>query len=59
MDDDCLDDARWERATPLCDDGLDNDDDGLIDRLDPGCMNELDESELDREGGRALRKWSR
>jgi hypothetical protein len=33
---------RWEGAPPACDDGLDNDEDGLIDRADTGCLNERD-----------------
>jgi len=34
-----------EGAAPACADGLDNDEDGLIDREDPGCERESDESE--------------
>ena len=36
---------RWEGPPPACDDGLDNDEDGLIDRADTGCLNERDVQE--------------
>ena len=41
----------WEAGTSLavlvaCNDGLDNDGDGLVDLADPGCLNAADTSEL-------------
>ena len=33
-----------------CEDGIDNDDDGHVDRADPGCMADTDDDELDPPG---------
>ena len=38
-----------EQLPPRCRDGVDNDDDGLVDHEDPGCQSEDDETELDPE----------
>ena len=35
------------RFTPRCVDGVDNDGDGIIDLADPGCVDRLDDDELD------------
>jgi hypothetical protein len=37
----------WTQSVPACDDGHDNDGDGLVDGADPGCASSSDESEHD------------
>lgn len=38
-------------STPACDDGLDNDGDGLIDSADPGCTSGIDNNEYNPSAG--------
>jgi len=35
------------KAKTQCDDEIDNDNDGFVDLIDPGCISKNDESELD------------
>jgi uncharacterized membrane protein len=43
-------DKPWaiQQVRAACDDGLDNDSDGLVDRADPGCRDLTDDSEIHR-----------
>ncbi len=46
QDSSCAPTYEWpEGAPPACDDGVDNDGDGLVDRADPGCAQDADDDE--------------
>ena len=43
--------ALDSRVNPQCNNGVDDDGDGLVDLNDPGCSRRADNTELDRPAG--------